>query len=350
MLRTIILFASCHISLTLYGQTILTDFLKDGDFEVYKKCPTGYNSDYAAFPVTFWNSPTTGTPDYYNVCGLDGAAAPANWAGVAVPNRGNGYAGLYLWQKTGTNYREYIQGELSRPLLPGSYIVTFLLRPSSGSGYAVNRIGIGFSENKVRLSHDRVLRLDDVIEVQSDTIMDLGQHWTKFQLNVELKKPYQYMIIGNFSDDENTRSKSLFPKNGHWMLKDRAYYYIDNITLDGPSVPPAYVVGREFISDSVFFLLNKAELPAQAKTYLDNLGKFLSESGEYLLRVKGYADKTGSQAYNADLSLRRASNVRAYLVEKFSIEASRITAEGYGEISEGLDSLNRKVSFELIKK
>jgi OOP family OmpA-OmpF porin len=47
--------------------------------------------------------------------------------------------------------------------------------------------------------------------------------------------------------------------------------------------------------------------------------------------IEGHTDSTASAAYNQKLSQRRADSVKSYLVQKFGIDASRISAEGYGE-------------------
>jgi outer membrane protein OmpA-like peptidoglycan-associated protein len=47
------------------------------------------------------------------------------------------------------------------------------------------------------------------------------------------------------------------------------------------------------------------------------------------IEVAGHTDSAGKQAYNLDLSKRRASSVRNYLVSR-GIAGSRIEVKGYG--------------------
>ena len=49
------------------------------------------------------------------------------------------------------------------------------------------------------------------------------------------------------------------------------------------------------------------------------------------ITVQGHADRIGTTAYNQTLSLDRAEAVKAYLVGKGTIDASRITATGRSE-------------------
>jgi outer membrane protein OmpA-like peptidoglycan-associated protein len=45
----------------------------------------------------------------------------------------------------------------------------------------------------------------------------------------------------------------------------------------------------------------------------------------------GHTDSTGSEAYNQDLSERRAASLRAYLIENHSVPVSQIETIGFGE-------------------
>jgi outer membrane protein OmpA-like peptidoglycan-associated protein len=64
----------------------------------------------------------------------------------------------------------------------------------------------------------------------------------------------------------------------------------------------------------------------------------IKEVADYMKRhtdvdavIEGHTDSRGSDTYNQALSQRRADSVRKYLIDKFGISASRLTAKGYGE-------------------
>jgi OOP family OmpA-OmpF porin len=57
----------------------------------------------------------------------------------------------------------------------------------------------------------------------------------------------------------------------------------------------------------------------------------LSKYSEATVQLEGHTDSMGTDAYNMDLSKRRADNVKKYLVDKFNVKASRISTVGYGE-------------------
>jgi OOP family OmpA-OmpF porin len=61
------------------------------------------------------------------------------------------------------------------------------------------------------------------------------------------------------------------------------------------------------------------------------VGDFLKKYPDTTAVIEGHTDNVGTPEHNLDLSQRRAESVVNYLVEKFGIERSRLTAKGYGE-------------------
>jgi len=51
-------------------------------FEDYGRCPVSFSTDPLHFGPNNWNSPSQGTPDYYNKCSIGDMHVPNNWAGV----------------------------------------------------------------------------------------------------------------------------------------------------------------------------------------------------------------------------------------------------------------------------
>ena len=82
----------------------------------------------------------------------------------------------------------------------------------------------------------------------------------------------------------------------------------------------------------VLFNVNQATLTPGAMHSLTTLVTFLKEHPERRVTIEGYTDSTGSEAYNLELSQRRAEAVRNFLIQN-GVEISRLTATGYGEAS-----------------
>ncbi len=47
--------------------------------------------------------------------------------------------------------------------------------------------------------------------------------------------------------------------------------------------------------------------------------------------MAGYTDAAGGEAYNQDLSERRADSIKRYLTDKFGIAGSDLVTVGYGK-------------------
>ena len=60
-----------------------------------------------------WSIPNYGTTDFFDSCSEDNGIK--NYNGYQKPKAGTTYAGMYFY--TEKNYREYIQGELSKTLV-----------------------------------------------------------------------------------------------------------------------------------------------------------------------------------------------------------------------------------------
>jgi outer membrane protein OmpA-like peptidoglycan-associated protein len=99
----------------------------------------------------------------------------------------------------------------------------------------------------------------------------------------------------------------------------------------------------------VLFDTGKAELNSGASRKLDQLAQFLSQHPDRRVQIDGFTDSIGSDAYNQELSRRRADSVKSALLTR-GIGASRIGTEGYGKsfpVANNSDSggrqLNRRV-------
>lgn len=65
-------------------------------------------------------------------------------------------------------------------------------------------------------------------------------------------------------------------------------------------------------------------------SYMNTLVKLLKNNDQFMLRVNSHADATGDDEFNRVLSVKRAGEIKNYLVAK-GISAERILTYGYGE-------------------
>ena len=87
------------------------------------------------------------------------------------------------------------------------------------------------------------------------------------------------------------------------------------------------------LPSSVFrFDFDKADLNQRNRELLSRIAGILLVSKGYGLSVFGYTDDTGSSDYNQQLSLRRATAVRDYLVQS-AIDPNIVNVKGFGKTS-----------------
>ena len=115
--------------------------------------------------------------------------------------------------------------------------------------------------------------------------------------------------------------------------------------------------GELVLLDPINFELDKAVITADSFPVLDAVvASMVNNPVITLIEVGGHTDDRGDDAYNLDLSERRAAAVVTYLTAK-GVEASRLESQGYGEtrpIVEGHTerawATNRRVEFLILKR
>ena len=98
------------------------------------------------------------------------------------------------------------------------------------------------------------------------------------------------------------------------------------------------------------FDYNSADISKGSVTAVQELGKALSDAslkGSTFV-VAGHTDAIGGEAYNQDLSERRADTIKKYLIEKYGIAGSDLVTVGYGktkpkDANAPMDPINRRV-------
>jgi outer membrane protein OmpA-like peptidoglycan-associated protein len=83
----------------------------------------------------------------------------------------------------------------------------------------------------------------------------------------------------------------------------------------------------------ITFDYNSADIGAKSLPSVQALGKALTNpdlKGSTFI-VAGHTDAAGGEAYNQDLSERRADSIKRYLVDKFGIAGADLVTVGYGK-------------------
>jgi outer membrane protein OmpA-like peptidoglycan-associated protein len=106
-----------------------------------------------------------------------------------------------------------------------------------------------------------------------------------------------------------------------------------SITIEERKELASITTVKRAIDLEVNFDYNSAVIRPDAARVLASLGAALTDpalKGSTIL-VGGHTDARGSDAYNRDLSERRAHAVRAFLIETYKVAPEALVAVGFGE-------------------
>lgn len=120
-------------------------------------------------------------------------------------------------------------------------------------------------------------------------------------------------------------------------------------------LPPNTLVNKTtMLPSDLLFEFNSAELRESAKLGLMKLGLLMDRNPGLYCWIEGHTDLIGGDSYNLELSKRRASAVKEYLVESLRMDDGKIIPRGFGRsrpiIMEGdadAQSPNRRVEIRM---
>lgn len=120
--------------------------------------------------------------------------------------------------------------------------------------------------------------------------------------------------VGNYMDRQDAALRARLQGTG--VSVTRTGPKGENITLNMPG--------------NITFAVNSADISASFYQVLNSVALVLKEFDKTMVEVAGHTDSDGSDAYNQQLSERRAASVVAYLVSQ-NLRADRFLTVGAGE-------------------
>lgn len=88
--------------------------------------------------------------------------------------------------------------------------------------------------------------------------------------------------------------------------------------------------GTVIILENIYYDFNKSAIRAGAAHELEGIAKLMKVYPSMEIELGAHTDSRGTEAYNLNLSLRRAESAKQFLVRR-GVAANRIKAVGYGE-------------------
>ncbi len=103
-----------------------------------------------------------------------------------------------------------------------------------------------------------------------------------------------------------------------------------NYAVDSSGCPiPVEEVAR--VELEVLFDFDKSDVKPQYFSEIKEVTDFMAQYPDVIVELEGHTDSRGTEAYNLDLSERRAAAVRQVMISEFGVAGSRITSRGFGE-------------------
>lgn len=169
------------------------------------------------------------------------------------------------------------------------------------------------------------------------------------------------------ADAETGNFELVIPHGGNYgVATERIGYLFNSINFDLPQfaeyqeidthiIMVKAEVGSKAVLKNIFFETGQWDLKSASTAELNNIYELLLSHPNVKVQINGHTDNVGDDEPNKVLSLKRATSVVNYLIEK-GVDASRLSAVGYGEErplvsnddEEGGRKINRRTEVEII--
>ena len=223
----IILILVCRLSIS---QNLVPNF----SFENYSICPNNYGQMTNS---SNWLS-VISSPDYYNSCTTNSnVSVPKNFfnSNYQFARSGNAYSGIIGVGFFGNNQRENLGIGLFSQLINNSYyFVKFYIANTQCYSVANNNIGLNFSSTlTTTVTAGSTVNIPMHIYKFGNPVIKDTLNWTEIMGIYKANGTEQYITIGNFRDDFNTKIDSTH----YGLIGNGSYYMIDDVSVEPICTP-----------------------------------------------------------------------------------------------------------------
>lgn len=163
-----------------------------------------------------------------------------------------------------------------------------------------------------------------------------------------------YDLIGEKTDYFTVRKD--FTTIGKTVDKTTLTEFITNVNFETKIMMDPIVLEKAIVLENIYYDLDKADIRSDAALVLDSLVQIMNDNPEIYIELGSHTDARQTDAYNMDLSRRRAQSAVRYIINE-GVKAERITAKGYGETqlivknaqTEEEHQRNRRTEFKVLK-
>jgi OOP family OmpA-OmpF porin len=269
------------------------------------------------------------SPDYENIGGQNSGAGNVDLTQYGID-------GLYYFEETG-KISPYAAAGFGHAEFEGDS------RTDKESQFDV---GMGF---RYMLNHNWSVKADAklIYGIDDDNLDNLFTVGLSYSFGDE-NKPAPMAVDGDADADGVSDSNDQCPKTPAGAAVDARGCALDSDN-DGvadykdacPDTPAGrqvddrgckHVLKRtEEVSLNVNFASSSSVVEASYNSEISRVAEFMEKFAGVTSVIEGHTDDTGSAKFNESLSQKRADAVMKVLVDRFGINAARLSAKGYGE-------------------
>ena len=111
------------------------------------------------------------------------------------------------------------------------------------------------------------------------------------------------------------------------------HYAVSNLRLavGAPDTRNKLLTEGKWVTHGILFDVNSANIKSESYGTIKEIATVLKENADVKVKIVGHTDADGDDKSNMDLSKRRAASVKEFLTKEFSIDETRMEADGMGE-------------------
>lgn len=197
--------------------------------------------------INNWTMPTDGSTDIFHTslatsCFCSPYSTHTSAVGQQTPRTGNSMSAVTTYGNGGCapSYREYLQGQLSTPMVAGQqYCIEFYISMADYNTYATNNIGVYFSTSSIYSA--TMCPYSVTPHVNSTAINTNATGWTLLSFTFTPTAAYTRFMIGNFYSDAATSISNVGGSRGV------SRYFIDDVSIQLCTTNPVITLSNTSI-------------------------------------------------------------------------------------------------------
>jgi outer membrane protein OmpA-like peptidoglycan-associated protein len=234
--------------------------------------------------------------------------------------------------------------------LPDRFTVEFAVNTTHGNSYIRLTTGPAFhGRDRSYRGSTAVVRstqagIQPVGDVGPEALTLYAEDVLREFRNERTIMPFRLMADGDYVKVYIDEHRVANVPNAVFPRTDALYIDASSVTPENPGLigPIRIAAGGRDLYDrleadgrvatqGILFAIDSDRLRPESTPTLDEIGRMLQDHPQLRLSIEGHTDSDGEDAYNLELSERRAAAVRAFITAEYDIDGSRLETAGFGE-------------------